>query len=181
MLGDQDKKAKSTPAAVEPRELPYVKEALASISEGGYAEAFARIGALLQRHGEPLPLARLQAKDELSRDYAQYLPADLTHEQFRRIRGEQEIIAHYEPEQAVLSLSTLLADAADRTRLLTLFDKLIADPRVQAIEPSAGQLAMLERIRAVLGVPPAASGRRIKGVPPRPPTQEGRNGPVSVH
>jgi pimeloyl-ACP methyl ester carboxylesterase len=180
LMGDQDK-AKSTQAAVEPRELPYVKEALASISEGGYAEAFARTGALLQRHGEPLPLARLQAKDELSRDYAQYLPADLTHEQFRRIRGEQEIIAHYEPEQAVLSLSTLLADAADRSRLLTLFDKLIADPRVQAIEPSAGQLAMLERIRAVLGVPPAASGRRIKGVPPRPPAQEGRNGPLSIH
>jgi hypothetical protein len=182
LMGDQDKnKAAATQAAVEPRELPYVKEALASISEGGYAEAFARTGALLQRHGEPLPLARLQTRDELSRDYAEYLPADLTHEQFRRIRGEQEIIAHYEPEQAVLSLSTLLADAADRSRLLTLFDKLIADPRVQAIEPSAGQIAMLERIRAVLGVPPAAAGRRIKGVPPRPPTQEGRNGPVSVH
>ena len=43
----------------EPRELPFVKEALASISEGGYAEAFARIACLLTRQGEPLPLSRL--------------------------------------------------------------------------------------------------------------------------
>ena len=31
----------------DPRELPFVKEALASIEKGGYAEALTRVGALL--------------------------------------------------------------------------------------------------------------------------------------
>lgn len=134
----------------EPRAIPFVKEALDAIGQGGYAEAFARAGALLMRRGEPLPLARLQTAGELARDYAEYMPA-MTPEQFRRIRGEQEIIARYEPEQAVLSLPTLLQDHAERGRLLSLLDKLIADPRVQAEPPTPEQQAMLERIRDVLG------------------------------
>jgi pimeloyl-ACP methyl ester carboxylesterase len=144
---------------VEPRDLPFVKEALASIAEGGYTEAVARIGYLLMRHDEPLPLARLQTKDELARDYAGLLPK-LPPEQFRRIRGEQEIIARYEPEQAILTLKQLLADPGDRTKLLTLLDKLMADKRVQATEPTERQLAMLGRIREVLGRPPASERRR---------------------
>lgn len=145
------------PAPAEPRELPFVKEALASVSEGGYTEAVARIAYLLMRKDEPLPLARLQTKDELARDYAPYLP-QVAPDQFRRIRGEQEIIARYEPEQAIVSLPQLLSDPADRTRLLTLLDKLMADERVQAAQPTAQQLDMLERIREVLG--PRETGKR---------------------
>lgn len=141
------------PAALAPRELPFVKEALASVAEGGYPEAVARVDYLLMRKGEPLPLARLQTKEELVHDYAAYLP-QVAPEQFRRIRGEQEIIAHYEPEQAIQSLPRLLADPADRTRLLSLLDKLMADTRVQANQPSAEQLGMLGRIREVLGPVP---------------------------
>jgi len=133
-----------------------VKEALASGAEGAYPEAVARIGYLLMRYDEPLPLARLQATDELARDYAALLP-QVAPDQFRRIRGEQEIIARYEPEQAVTSLPLLLSDPADRTRLLALLDKLMADPRVQAVKPSEPQLEMLGRIRDVLN--------------PRPPDQ----------
>ncbi|WP_312552693.1 DUF3141 domain-containing protein [Massilia sp.] len=147
------------PAPTEPRELPFVKEALASVSEGGYPEAVARIGYLLMRKDEPLPLARLQTKDELARDYAPYLP-QVAPEQFRRIRGEQEIIARYEPEQAILSLPQLLSDPADRTRLLTLLDKLMADGRVQAVQPTVQQLDMLERIREVLGPRETGAQRR---------------------
>ncbi|GAB3418760.1 DUF3141 domain-containing protein [Massilia agilis] len=147
---------------VEPRDLPYVKEALASITQGGYAEAFARAGVLLMRHGEPLPLSRLETIDELARDYADFLPK-VPPEQARRTRGEQEIIARYEPEQALLSLPALLKDPGDRTRLLTLLDKLIADPRVQAVRPSQEQVAMLERIRSVLGARPPVE-RRIQAV-----------------
>ena len=35
----------------DPRELPFVKEALASIAEGGYTEAFARVACLLAAQG----------------------------------------------------------------------------------------------------------------------------------
>jgi pimeloyl-ACP methyl ester carboxylesterase len=142
------------PAPVQPRELPFVKEALASITEGGYPAALARIGYLMMRKNEPLPLARLQTKEELAHDYAAYLP-DVDPNQFRMIRGEQEIIARYEPEQAILTLPKLLADPADRVRMLTLIDKLMADPRVQAAQPTAHQQEMLVRIREVLR--PAAS------------------------
>lgn len=145
----------------EPRELPYVREALSAIGRGGYTEAFARAGALLMRHDEPMPLSRLVMTDELAHDYAEYLPK-VTQEDMRRIRGEQEIIVRYEPEQAVLSLPTLLEDPADRMRLLTLLDKLMHDRRVQAVQPTEGQLAMAERIRTVLAPRPAVTARRAE-------------------
>jgi hypothetical protein len=140
--------------AKDPRELPFVKEALASITEGGYNEAFARVAYLLSRKGEPLPLSRLVMRKELAESYAGYVP-EVPPDQWRRIRGEQEIIARYEPEQALGTLPTLLDNRADRERLLTLLDKLMADERVQRAKPTPEQLAMLERIRAVLSGKPA--------------------------
>src|SRR4051794_11661758 len=102
--------------AVAPRELPFVQDALASIAEGGYTEALARVAFLLSRKGEPLPLSRLSMRQEVLQDYAEFLPT-LMIDQWRRIRGEQEIIAHYEPERAIEALPQLLADQADRERL----------------------------------------------------------------
>ena len=55
------------PGATDPRELPYVKEALASIREGGYTEAFARVAFLLARKDESLPLSRVVMRQELAR------------------------------------------------------------------------------------------------------------------
>jgi pimeloyl-ACP methyl ester carboxylesterase len=135
--------------ATDPRELPFVKEALASIDQGGYSEALARVAFLVARKGEPLPLSRLQLKQELIADYSDLLPA-VSMEHARRIRGEQEIIVRYEPDKAVETLPILLAEREDRDRLLTLLDRLLADERVQRVKPSAEQLAMVERIRAVL-------------------------------
>ncbi|MES2538373.1 MAG: DUF3141 domain-containing protein [Pseudomonadota bacterium] len=136
-------------AVVDPRELPFVKDALASIAEGGYTEAFARAAYLLSPKDETLPLSQLVMRKELAATYAGYLP-DLPLDQWRRIRGEQEIIARYEPEQAISTLPALLDNRADRERLLTLLDKLMADKRVQMAQPSPEQLAMLDRIRGVL-------------------------------
>ena len=65
----------------------------------------------------------------------------------RRIGGEQEIIARYEPEKAVETLPVLVAEPKDRDRLLTLLERVLADQRVQRIQPSAEQKAMLARIR----------------------------------
>jgi hypothetical protein len=141
--------AQAPAAAGDPRTLPFVAEALASIDQGGYAEALARVGALLAWRGKPLPLSRVQLKHELVEEYRDLLP-DISWETARRIRGEQEIIVRYEPEQALATLPKLLADPADRSRLLTLLERLLADPRVQALAHTPEQEAMLARIREVL-------------------------------
>ena len=148
--------------AADPLDLSVVKDALASIAQGGYAEAFARVGFMLARSGEPLPLARLNMRQELAQDYAAYLP-DLPLDQWRRVRGKQEIIARYAPEQAIDTLPQLLADREDRERLLTLLEKLLADTRIQRSEPTGAQKAMYERIRRTL-LPQAASRPKLSPV-----------------
>ena len=134
----------------DPRELPFVRDALASIAEGGYTEALTRAAYLLARKGEPLPLVRLQLKEDLLAEYRDLLP-DIPRDEARRIRGEQEIICRYEPEKAIASLPALLREPADRQRFLTLLQRLIADPRVQAMGPTDAQREMLASIRGVLG------------------------------
>jgi hypothetical protein len=124
-----------TERVAEPRELPFVKEALASIAEGGYPEALARVACLLARKGEPLLLSRLQTKQQLVAEYKDLLPR-MPDDQWRRIRGEQEIIVRYEPEEALATLPALLRDPEDRERLVTLVQRLLGDERVQRAKPS---------------------------------------------
>jgi pimeloyl-ACP methyl ester carboxylesterase len=143
---------------IEARELPFVQEALASIAEGGYPEALARVACLLARKGEPLLLSRLQMKQELASEYRGLLPA-MPPDQWRRVRGEQEIIVRYEPAKALATLPKLLADQRDRERLVTLVQRLLADERVQRAKPSTEQLAMVEHIGEALAVS-AAPARR---------------------
>jgi pimeloyl-ACP methyl ester carboxylesterase len=149
-----DERAEKTPAQpVDPRELPLVKEALASIDKGGYAEALARVGYLMAHQDVPLPLSRLHLAKELIEEYRDFLPK-LPLEEMRRIGGQQEIIARYERDKAIETLPLLLSEREDRQRLLTLLDRILADKRVQRIKPSAEQAAALARIRSALGSAP---------------------------
>jgi hypothetical protein len=140
---------------LDPRELPLVKDALSSIDKGGYPEALARVAFLMAHKDEPLPLSRLKLAHDLIEDYRELLPGNPP-DVARRIWGEQEIIARYEPEKAVETLPVLLSERKDRERLLTLLDRVLADKRVQRIQPSPEQKSMLARIRSVLD----AAGRR---------------------
>ncbi len=151
-------------ADVDPRELPFVKRALAAIAEGGYPEALARVAYLLARKGEPMLLSRLELKQELMKEYRDLLP-DMPMDQWRRIRGEQEIIARYEPERALATLPQLLADPADRERLVTLARALLADERMQRDKPSSEQMDMLQVIGKTLDVEPRPA-RRAAGKRP---------------
>jgi hypothetical protein len=160
-LGDE--RAPEGPARLaDPRELPFVKKALAAIDRGGYPAALARVAFLLAHEDRPLPLARVQLAQELLDDYRDLLP-DLALDEVRRIGGEQEIIARYEPKRAVETLTALLPDRADRDRLLTLLERVLADERVQRIQPSAEQTAMLARIRQVLGATGGSRTGRGRG------------------
>ncbi|SPR99642.1 DUF3141 domain-containing protein [Cupriavidus taiwanensis] len=155
----QDKPAHAgRPAVTEPRELPEVKAALESIREGGYAEAIARMACLLERQGEPLPLSRLELRKELVTDYAELLP-ELLPAAWRQIRGQQELITLYAPEQAIETLPDLLHEQADRDRLQKLAEKLRADARLLGSAPTAEQAAMLQRIRDVLSHKPERARR----------------------
>jgi pimeloyl-ACP methyl ester carboxylesterase len=152
----------SAPSPADPRELPYVQEALASMEQGGYPEALARVACLLAGGGEPLPLAKLQLAHEMLEDYRGLLP-ELAPADVRRIAGRQQIIVRYEPEKALATLPALLESPRDGDRLLVLLDRVFADERVQRIEPTADQKEMFSRIRAVLG----ASGRRLRSAATR--------------
>lgn len=164
-LGDE-RDPGTVASAVDAGERPFVQEALASIDKGGYPEALARVGFLMAHRDEPLPLARVQLASDLLEDYRDLLP-DLPRADVRRIGGEQEIIVRYEPDKAVETLPVLLAKRKDRDRLLTLLERVLQDKRVQRIQPSPEQTAMLARIRRVLGwaghrPAPAPSRRRIE-------------------
>jgi hypothetical protein len=138
--------------------------------EGGFAEALARVACLLARKGEPLLLSRLETKRELLEDYKDLLPA-MPADQWRRVRGEQEIIVRYAPEDALATLPQLLRHADDRSRLLTLVQRLLADERVRRANPSSEQVALIAQLQRSLAVqtkrtPPrsrAALGKRAAG------------------
>jgi hypothetical protein len=121
---------------------------------------------LLAQRGAPLPLARLALKQELVSEYGGLLPA-VTPEEWRRIRGEQDIIVRYEPERAIASLPSLLRDPGDRERLITLARRLFADERVQRAKPSSEQIAMLENIGERLDVAPRRRAPKKARAKPR--------------
>jgi len=143
----------------EGRELPFVQEALASMSEGGYPEALARVACLLARKGEPLLLTWLRKKKEILADYADLLPS-MPMDEWRRVRGEQEIIVRYEPEKALATLPDLLSKREDRERLTTLLGRLFADERMRKARPTTEELAIVERIGGSLGAKAAPRARK---------------------
>ncbi|MBB5467025.1 pimeloyl-ACP methyl ester carboxylesterase [Paraburkholderia sp. CI2] len=155
-----------TSAAADPRSLPFVQAALASLRQGGYNEAVARTAFLLAPKGEPLPLSRIETVKQLVDEYADDLP-QLPPADWRRIRGEQELIATFEPQQAIQTLPDLLASPEDRNRLLNLLDKLLADRRVLRIPPTPAQEEALRAIRSVLGATTALESQPQKARAPR--------------
>jgi hypothetical protein len=93
-------------------------------------------------------------------DYRDLLPA-MSLDEARRVRGEQELIVRYEPEKAIATLAQLLPEKADRQRLLSLMERLLADQRVQKFKPLPEQVSMLERIRVAVGPAGRARARPV--------------------
>jgi hypothetical protein len=155
-LSADDAEAGTTAAARETNaaDLPLVQDALKAMASGGFPEALTRTAALLKREGASIPLERVAMKQELVDEYRDLLP-ELPRDQWRRIRGEQDIIVRYAPDEALATLPQLLVDAADRERLLTLVERLLTDERLAGMEPTVEQRAMLARLGNVLGVAPA--------------------------
>jgi pimeloyl-ACP methyl ester carboxylesterase len=149
----KEAEATQRPRQSDPRELPFVKEALAAIGEGGYPAAVTRVAALLAADDEQIPLARLELRTELARDYADLLP-DVGTDAWRRVRGEQDIVVRYARERAIETLPQLLADRDDRARFLALLDRLAADPRLLGHAFDEHDRGVIEAVRGVLNAAP---------------------------
>jgi len=108
-------------AKVNPRELPYVKEALATIEKGGYPETLARIGALVGQFAGPIPLYRLEMAEEFVR--SDKVLSNLSEDRIRQLRSEAGVMVHLEPERTLEALPRLLVDKEDRERVLELLDR----------------------------------------------------------
>jgi hypothetical protein len=147
--------AEAGPAELDPRNLPLVREALATIGTGGYPQAIALIGALVGRKAERIPLDRLELVERIVR--SDEILSELSADEVRRIKAEQAVIAELEPELGLKSLSKLLADPEDRRRALAVLDEAVV-----AVELTTQQRSMLDRVLAVLGAEVAKSnvGRR---------------------
>jgi len=172
-MADKREAEEAAAPIVDARELPFVADALASIEEGGYPEAVARVACLLARKGEPRLLSTLQMKQELMADFSDLLPM-MPMDQWRRIRGEQEIIVRYEPERALATLPKLVTDAPDRTRLVTLVRRLLLDERVRRAKPTTEQIDVVERIGEALGVTKASRSAQAAGGGSRASPRSGR-------
>jgi pimeloyl-ACP methyl ester carboxylesterase len=128
-----------------------VKDALASINKGGYAEALSRAECLLSLKGKPIPLAQVEFVEELIENYQELLPG-LTPYERRLVEGKQELICLYAPEKALAALPQLLSHPEDRRRFLKVLDavdkKVKLESRHLGVTPE--QLSMLKRICEVL-------------------------------
>ncbi len=104
----------------DPRELPFVKEALAKIDKGGYPEAIARISALIGRFAGTIPLLRLEEAEEIVR--ADKVLSKLTEDEKRHLRSEAEVMALLEPEFTLHALPKLLSNKEDRERAMSILE-----------------------------------------------------------
>jgi hypothetical protein len=150
-MADRHEAEEQAAAMEDPRDLPWVREALMNIDKGGYHAAIARTAVLVKREGIPIPLSRIELKDAFIERNADLLP-DMPWNEWRLIRGRQDLIVKFEPERALEAMATLLSDEGDRTRYLTLLGRLTSDPDFPGLEKE--QTEMLGRILKVLGEPP---------------------------
>ncbi len=153
-------------ARQEAGESSLTREAFDAIAKGGYAEAVARVFALLARPGVAFPLAQLHLKQELIERFRDLLP-NIPRDEQRRIRGMQDLIVRRDREGALAALPHLVEDRADRERLRMLLERVMADEGVRRLQLAPEQIQMLQRILRLLDEtdPVAAPRVRAKGSP----------------
>ena len=138
---------------IDPRELPYVKEALSAIDQGGYPEAVARIGALVGRYAGPIPLGRLEMADEFVR--SDKVLSKLSEDQIRSLRSDAGVMSLLEPERTLAALPSLLTEEEDRERVLSILKWGLSQ---EGITPD--QRSMITAIVDRLDKPVARGGKR---------------------
>lgn len=124
-------------------DLPYVKEALSAIEQGGYPEAVARIGALVGRYAGAIPLERLQMADEFVR--SDKVLSKLSADEIRRLRSDAGVMALLEPERTLDALPRLLTVDEERENILSILQWGLS---IEGITPEqrATIMAIMDRL-----------------------------------
>ena len=143
----------------EPRELPFVQEALASIAEGGYAEALARVGVPARAQGRAA--AAVAAADEAGADRAS--TRDLLPDmRARPVAAHPRRAGDHRPLRARAGDRDAAAAAREARRPRAAGRRwsrgCSPTSACSASKPSTEQLAMLENIGETLDVAPNAAG-----------------------
>ncbi len=155
------------PAIAEPRNMPFVRQALASMEDGSYPEALARVAALLTPQKGPLDLAALNLGLRYSKQFVELVP-DMPHEAWRRLQGEQDIIVRYEPEKALATLPKLVKTRRDHTRLSRVLREFTSEEALTQFKPTDEQRKMLLGIAQALDVSLEELAQRVTGALPLP-------------
>lgn len=143
-------------AKVDPRELPYVKEALSAIDQGGYPEAVARVGALVGQYAGPIPLERLEMADSFVR--SDKVLSKLSADQIRKLRSDAGVMLLLEPQRTLEALPHLLTVDEDRERVLSTLKSGLS---MEGITPE--QRDMVNRIIEVINTG-ASQGKTANNV-----------------
>jgi pimeloyl-ACP methyl ester carboxylesterase len=146
---------------IDPRELPFVKEALSAIDKGGYAEAIARIAILVGREAEVIPIRRLEFVDKLI--HSDEIMSKMSEDELRRTRNEQGVIVEFEPRHALESLPGLLTNDADKQKVLSILERAKAE-----LGLNQKQIAIIEKVRKLVGSSSPAFRRDSFGKRARP-------------
>ena len=135
------------------RETPEVQLALDHIGRGGFADAVIRMMIFMAKSRGAIRRDRLERSNRMLRTEEPF--ASLSAEERGRIIHEQSLIVEFEPEGALAALPGLLREPSERARALTLVLEVAG--AVEEMAPATQ--ALIERLRAVLGVPANAAAR----------------------
>ncbi|GAA0587410.1 DUF3141 domain-containing protein [Craurococcus roseus] len=133
-------------------DAPEVRQALARMSEGGYAEAVVRMMILLAQARGGVRRDRLVRSSAMMRDTEPF--ASMTPEARQALIRTQTVICAMSPTEALETLPKLLPNAADRRRALAAVEG-VAGPEGELGEAA---VAMLRRIRTTFGNGGASGG-----------------------
>jgi poly(3-hydroxyalkanoate) synthetase len=144
--GSAESKAEPVPAArTALADSPEVRRILGTIAEGGYAAAVIRMMILLADARGTVRRSRLQRSDRLLHEDPAF--AALSESDIKRIIFEQTLIVELQPDAALTKLVSLLPDAADAERALSMVEA-VAGP-IEEMEERT--IAMFARMRDALG------------------------------
>jgi pimeloyl-ACP methyl ester carboxylesterase len=134
----------------ELRFLPETQAVLLGISRGGFEEAVIRMLILLAESRGSVRRDRLERSAKVLSNDEPF--ASLGAERRAGLIREQSIIAEFEPDRAVATLPGLLAGDEQRRKAVDIVEFIAG--AVEEMEPHT--LRMVQRFRAVLGLPPIA-------------------------